>query len=163
MLYYGDGTYIPDDCKVFNLNSMKEGYPRFRYLLPPNSLGQYVDRDFDIAYYNYLFNNDPVFMEFFSIIYELYIGSDIFIIVDEVMDWTENLSESLFKAIQQRYGYNAVRVNSLEDYIWVKNSSHFPKFNAYYGLHNLDIDRDRYTYLVESERLRAGGELIYVE
>ena len=51
MLYYGGGTYIPDDCKVFNLNSMKEGYPRFKYLLPPNSIGKLADRDFDISYF----------------------------------------------------------------------------------------------------------------
>lgn len=163
MLYYGNGNYIPDECKVYNLNSMREGYPRFRYLLPPNSLGQYVDRDFDIAYFNYIFNNDPVFMEFFSIIFELYANNDVFILVDEQMDWSENLSESLLKAIQQRYGYNGYRCNSFDDYIWVKNLSTPIQFNAYYGLHNLDIDRERYTYLVETFRLRAGGELIYVE
>ena len=162
MLYYGNGNYIPDDCKVFNLNSMIEGYPRLG-LLPPNFLGQYVDRDFDIAYYNYLFSNDMIFAEFFSLVYELYIGNDVFILVDQTMDWTENLTESLFKAIQQRYGYNSVQVNSFDDYVWVKNSSSPPQFNPDYGLHNLDVDRERYTYIVESSRLRAGGDLVYVE
>lgn len=164
MLYYGNGEYIPDDCKVFNLNSMKEGFPRFKYILPPNELGKYLDRDFDISYFNYIFQNDAVFMEFFSIIYELYINNDIFIIVDEKMDWAENIAESLFKAIQQRYGYNAYRINCLDDYLWIKNSSGFlPQFNPYWGIYNLDIDKNRYSILVESARLKAGGDMIYVE
>lgn len=162
MLYYGNGSYIPEDCKVFNLNSMKEGWHRFRFILPPNELGKYADRDFDISYFNYIFQNDSVFMEFFSIIYEIYINNDIFILVDESMDWSENITESLFKVIQQRYGYNAVRVNSLDDYLWNKNSNSYPQFNPDWGIYNLDIDRQRYTMMVESARLQAGGDMIYV-
>lgn len=162
MLYYGHGGYIPEECKVFNLNSLKEGFPRFRFLLPPNELGRYIDRDFDIAYFNYIFQNDAVFMEFFSIIFELYTDNDVFVIVDESMDWSENISESLFKAIQQRYGYNAIRINSLDDYLWSKNSNTLPQFNPEWGLYNLDIDKERYSFLIESARLKAGGDMVYV-
>lgn len=164
MLYYGCGIYIPDNCKVFNLNSMKEGHPRFKYLIPPNSMGECTKRDYDIAYFNYIFQNDVVFVEFFSIIFELYCNNDVFILVDEQMDWSENLSESLFKAIQQRYGYNVIRIDSEEDYLWVKNSSDsLPQFNTSWGIYNLDIDRERYSILIESSRIRAGGDIIYVE
>ena len=163
MLYYGNGVYIPEECKVFNLNSMREGYVRFRFILPPNELGKYLDRDFDISYFNYIFQNDNVFKEFFSIIYEIYINNDVFIIVDESMDWSENIAESLFKVIQQRYGYNAYRVNSLNDYLWIKNSDSLPQFNPHWGIYNLDIDRQRYTVLVEAARLKAGGGMIYVD
>ena len=79
------------------------------------------------------------------------------------MDWAENIAESLFKAIQQRYGYNAYRVNSLDDYLWVKNSGSLPQFNPYWGIYNLDIDRNRYSILIESARLKAGGDMVYVE
>ena len=163
MLLYGNGNYIPDDCKVFNLNSMREGFPRFKYLLPPNSMGQYTQREYDIAYFNYIFQNDYVFTEFFSIVFELYCNNDVFIIVDESMDWSENLTESLFKAIQQRYGYNAVKVDTEEDYFWVKNSYSNPQFNSSWGIYNLDIDKERYSILIESARLQAGGDMIYVE
>lgn len=159
MLFYGNGNYIPENCKVFNLNSMKEGFPRFNYLLPPHSLGHYVDRDFDIAYFNYIFQNNNVFIEFFGIVYEMYINNDMFIIVDENMDWAENIAESLFKAIQQRYGYNSYRVNSEEDYLWIKNSSSYPQFNPQWGIYNLDIDKERYSILIESARLKAGGDI----
>lgn len=163
MLYYGSGNYIPDDCKVFNLNSMKEGYSRFKYLLPPNELGKYIDKDFDIAYFNYIFQNNNVFVEFFSIIYEIYTNNDVFIIVDESMDWSENIAESLFKVIQQRYGYNACRINSLDDHLWNMNSSSLPQFYPQWGIYNLDIDKQRYSILIEAARLQAGGDLIYVD
>lgn len=163
MLYYGKGSYIPDDCKVYNLNSMIEGYPRFSFLLPPNSMGRYTQKEYDIAYFNYIFQNDCVFVEFFSIIFELYSNNDVFILVDESMDWSENLTESLFKAIQQRYGYNAVKIDSEEDYFWVKNSFNPPQFNPSWGIYNLDIDKERYTILIESARIKAGGDMIYVE
>lgn len=163
MLYYGNGNYIPDDCKVVNLNSMREGYPRFKYLIPPNYIGKFLDRDFDIAYFNYIFQNDEVFYEFFSLIFEIYLNNNVFILVDENMDWSENISESLFKAIQQRYGYNAVRVNSEEDFIWNINSSSHPQFNPNWGLYNLDIDKERYSVLQEVSRIRAGGDIYHVD
>lgn len=163
MLYYGNGIYIPDDCKVFNLNSMREGYPRFKFLIPPNSIGNFTQREFDITYFNYIFQNQSVFAEFFSIIFELYSNNDVFIIVDESMDWAENIAESLFKVIQQRYGYNAVKINSEEDYFWIKNSFDSPQFNSSWGIYNLDIDRERYSVLIESARINAGGDMIYVE
>ena len=161
MLFYGNGDYIPDDCKVYNLNSMKEGYPRFKFLLPPNQIGRFLDRDFDIAYFEYIFQNDHVFYELFSIIYELYINNDVYILVDSNTDWAENIWESLFKVIQQRYGYNGYLCNTEEDYLWINNSCESPHFNPEFGIYNLDQDKERYTILVETNRIRAGGELCY--
>ena len=60
---------------VYNLTSLKEGYYRLRLLVPPNSLGKFTDRDFDIVYANYIFGNNYVFAEFFQIIYNLYLFS----------------------------------------------------------------------------------------
>ena len=162
MLFYGNGEYIPDNCKVYNLSSMKEGYPRFKFLLPPNHLGKSFDRDFDIAYFNYIFQNDAVFYEFFSIIYELYINNDVYIFVDGNADWSENIGESLFKAIQQRYGYNSYLCCSEEDYLYIKNSCESPRFNSDWGLYNLDKDKERYTLYIETKRIQAGGQ-IYAE
>ena len=161
MLFYGDGKFIPDDCIIMNLNSMKEGYPRFRFLLPPMNIGKCGDWDYDLAYFNYLFGNVNAFTEFFSIIYELYLAHDLFILIDENMDWSENIAESLFKAIQQRYGYNAIRIASLDDYIFAKNSMILPQFNQEWGIYNLDIDKERYSMIIELNRLRAGGTIEY--
>lgn len=163
MLFFGNGNYITDNSIVYNLNSLREGYPRFKYLMPYNKLGFYDSRDFDLAYYNYLFENDNVFKEFFDIIFELYSGKDVFILVDQSMDWSENIAESLFKVIQQRYGYNAIQINSFDDYINFQNNSDIPQFNPTFGLYNLDIDKERYTSMIESARISYGGNLIYVE
>lgn len=161
MLYYGNGMFIPDNCKVVNLNSMREGFPRFVYLVPPNYIGNCTGRDFDITYYNYIINNDIVFTEFFSIIYELYINNDVFILIDENMDWSENIAESLFKAIQQRYGYNAIKIETEEDYLYFKNYTEESSFNKEWGIYNLDIDKERYSVIIETNRLRAGGAIEY--
>ena len=79
-----------------------------------------TDREFDIAYMNYIMNYDDVFCEFFQIIYNLYIGIDVLIIASKD-DWSENILESLLKLIQQRYGYDAVYIETDEDYMYARN------------------------------------------
>lgn len=162
MLMYGDFHNIISSGNVFNITSMKEGLIRLPALIPPNSIGRFTGRDFDIVYADYILNNDIVFKQFFDIIYSLYIGTDVYLVMDET-DWSENLIESLLKLIQQRYGYNAYKINCIDDYIQAENSTFMSDFNPFYGIQNLDIDKERYCYLVERERLRNGGALIYYE
>ena len=142
---------------IFNLTSYKEGYNRLNLLVPPNELGRFTDRDFDIVYANYVIGNDMVFCQFFWIIYNLYIGYDVFIIANP-LDWSENILESLLKLIQQRYGYNAIKIDSDEDYIYAANYM-TTGFAPGYGLYNLDQDKERFTYLIESYRIANKGAL----
>ena len=136
---------------IYNLTSMKEGFVSLQGLIPPNSIGKLIDRDFDIAYANFIMYNDAVFATFFQIIYNLYIGKDVFIIVSSE-DWSENLIESLLKLIQQRYGYNAVLILSDEDYNYAMTNMSFG-FAPGYGVGNLDADKERFTRIIESYRL----------
>ena len=146
MLMYGNSFNIPDDnLTILNLTSLKEGFPRLN-LLVPDGIGYYDCREFDIAYMNYIFGNDNVFYQFFYIINELYMGRDVYILADEE-NWSENLVESLFKLIQQRYGYNGMKINSYEDYLVFKHSMNNGKFDIEYGLANLDVDKQRFTML----------------
>lgn len=163
MLMYGNFQNVISTGIVYNITSMREGYVRLPALIPPNNLGRFTGKDFDIMYANYILENDIVFKQFFDIIYSLYIGQDIYLIIDESSDWSENLIESILKLIQQRYGYNAYKINCLDDYIQAANSTFISDFNPYFGIQNLDMDKDRYTYIVENERLKNGGSLIYVE
>lgn len=156
MLMYGNFHNIIDTGAVYNFTSFREGYQRVPLLIPPNEIGRSSGREFDIAYANYLMTNDFVFKSFFDIIYLLYTGVDIYLIIDE-SDWSENLIESLLKLIQQRYGYNAVKINCFEDYLQANSSKYISEFNPYYGLANLDMDKERYTYFIELQRLRNGG------
>jgi len=160
MLMYGqkdprefDPSFEEHGC-IFNITSLKEGYNKLNMLVPMNSMGYTTDRDYDIAYANYIFNNDAVFVEFFIIIYYLYIGKDVYLIYSNE-DWSENIIESLLKLIQQRYGYNAYLINEDEDYIYSKmNDSTY--FNGEWGLYNLDIDKNRFSYAVQNYILNFG-------
>lgn len=142
---------------VFSLNSLREGFLRLPSLIPPNALGRFIDRDFDIAYMQYILLNDSVFVEFFQIIYNLYIGNDVFILYNNE-DWSENIMESLLKLIQQRYGYNAIMISSDEDYVYARNNTN-NNFAPGYGIYNLDQDKERFTYLIESFRLAHNGAI----
>ncbi len=155
MLMYGNSKNIPDDCVVYNLTSLIEYYPRLN-LLVPSGIGYYDGLEFDIAYMNYIFSNNDVFAQFFMIIMNLYLGKDVYIITDDE-NWSENLAESLFKLIQQRYGYNGARIDSPEDYISLKNSKNSGKFDPGYGLANLDGDKERFSFYDAQMKIRTTG------
>lgn len=163
MLMYGNTDNIIDNSMIFNLTSMKLGdYPNLKLLIPPNEVGQFTGKDFDIAYMQYIMGNDFVFKEFFDIVYCLYIGKDVYVLVSD-NDWSENLVESLFKLIQQRYGYNGFKVNCIDDYYFNFNKKYISEFDHTYGIYNLDLDKERYTMIVETSRIRAGGPVVYAE
>lgn len=137
---------------TFNLNSLKEKYQKMPLLIPPNNLGVTYDKAFDINYASYIMNNDAVFVEFFQIIYNLYIGKNVYIMVDTGYDWAENVVESLLKLIQQRYGINAVEINVQEDYEFALQYGN-SEIDSRYGIMNLDMDKERFTLLVEQFRI----------
>ena len=156
------GTYenMVDSGLVYNLASLREGYERLPLLVPPNEIGKLSGRDFDIAYMNYIFGNDSVFYQFFFIIMALYNDMDVFLIVSKD-DWSENLVESLMKLIQQRYGYNGVEIKSPDDYIYyINQSKDLPVFNPYFGIQNLDSDKERFAYIQTSIQIRNNGGVI---
>ena len=161
MLMYGPASAA--DIKfggkgvMYNLSSMREGFISLQALIPPNTIGRLTDREFDIADANYIMSNDTLFCIFFQIIYNLYIGKDVFIIVS-TEDWSENLLESLLKLIQQRYGYNGVLINTEADYLYATNSMNFG-FAPGYGIYNLDQDKERFTTLIEQYRIANNGAL----
>lgn len=145
MLLYGDGVVIKEileipNMKVYNFSSLKEGFPRLN-LTPSYNFGATTELEFDIQYANYIFSNDIVFMNFMTIIMELYYGNSVFLLVSNDQ-WSDLLIESLMKLIQQRYGVNGGRINTIEDLYYTKESN-FEDF----GIMNLDQDKERYTYL----------------
>lgn len=152
MLMYGPSSCtnirFAGEGVEFNLTSFKEGMTRLAYLMP--RIDQVVDDyDFDVAYANYIMSNDQVFVEFFQIIFNLYLGKDVFIAVDLEADWAETLLESLLKFIQERYGYAAVKIESEEDYMFARRNF-ICDFNPEFGLYNLDIDKDRFFALINA-------------
>lgn len=151
MLLYGNCENIQDQCTIFNLSSFIEGYPKLD-LLPPNTLGASTDYQFDQLYAKSIMESDYLFKQMFYIIYTLYLGKDVYIIVSDD-DWSENIVESLFKLIQQRYGYNATRINCFDDVVNATPGEFTPGF----GLFNLDQDLERFTYICKLESMNSGG------
>lgn len=132
---------------VYNLTGMIEGFENIQSLIPPNELGRFDSYEFDLNYFNYVMQNDAIFVTFFRIIQSLYTGRSVYIISDEA-DWAESLIESLMKIIQQRYGYNGYCVKTDEDIIFALQRDDC-NFNSTFGLQNLDQDKLRYQYLVK--------------
>lgn len=163
-LFYGNAEmikYLSGNFKIYNFNSLKEyGIPM--NLFPPNNLGAISEYDFDCKYANYIMTNDIIFMNLMNLIMDLYLGLNIFILVqyddgsffdNNNSAWNTMLIESFFKFIQQRYGINATWINSPED-IASANETSFSD----YGLINLDEDKERASYIGEYQRIIAGGK-----
>ena len=158
MFLYGTNAAVSivdvERTAIYNITSLREDLPVL-YIVPPKDLGYLSDYDFDVAYYNYVLNNDQIFLQFFQIVMNLYMGHDVLLVFSDD-NWSENLAESILKMIQQRYGYNGAYIESMQDYIDASLTLEF-KFEPYL-LYNLDEDKKRFAYLSESIRLQNGGK-----
>ena len=158
ILMYGtpDAVQYVDKCKIYNFNSLLDGYEPL-YLTPPREVGiygmngtmgytGYNEYQFDVNYMNYIIGNDGPFMQLMRIIMELYEGHNVFLIVSPD-DWSTALIESLMKLIQQRYGINGTKIGSFDDFVYTEET----EFTGY-GLFNLDQDKERYSFIIASEK-----------
>ena len=157
MLLVGDVRCLPDYLDKFvilNLSSLAEGFERV-HLVPSIPASYNDDKQFDIAYANYIFSNNYTFMEFMKIVYPLYMGHDVFLLVSRNENTHDIITESLCKLIQQRYGYNYQLLNNKDDIDYYDDSN----FNIY-GIQTFDMDKERYTYLAveQNPQLLETGE-----
>ena len=143
MLIIGNKECIPDNYKgnyvIFSLLLDRTGYPPLD-ILPPANVVNYGDREFDILYLDWIFNNDSVFFEFFNkVVYNLYLGFNVYIICER-NDLFDPTLESILKIVQQRYGYNGAMINEPEDFDYLNQDETF----SITGLVNLDNDKERF-------------------
>jgi len=133
-----------DEFIIYNLSSLFEGYDRIN-ILPIGNINNYSGIDFDISYYNMIYNNDIIFKEFMEkIILPLYNNDNIMILVskDDIFD---NITESLSKLLQSRYNIISTIINDTDD---INNISDFNDFKSLEALSNLDEDKFRYMNMV---------------
>lgn len=139
----GDHNCIPyymENLLVFNLSSIKEGYTPL-CILPVLKGMDYNSLEFDYYWAEYIFANDNIFFEFFDkIIYQLYSGNNVYILVDR-SPFFDAISESLLKLVQQRYGYHGAVVNTPDDIYYMNPDEGFNIL----GINNLDADKERWT------------------
>ena len=159
MLVFGQAdclNVIDRQFIVYNLSSSTECGMRLKYLMPPfpaNTDSEYFlsadnDKNFDTFYNVYIFyNNQAAYYELGKIIFDLYSGFDVFVLIDrhEILDM---ITMSLMKIIQQHYGYNAYLINEASD-VYCAGDSDF----SINGLYNLDIDKKRWTQMAESNNI----------
>lgn len=144
--------YKTENMVVYNFSSLNQMYPRLN-LWPPNNLGAINEYDFDMKYAYYIMSNDNLFFDLMQIVYNLYLGKDVFLLVDD-RDTFEDINESILKFIQQRYGYNATFITCIDDFINANETS----YNDV-GYYNIIADKERLAYIVESQRLAVGGAI----
>lgn len=123
---------------VFNISSFSECGVRLDALTPPR-MDISDPNAFILAYRDYVFNNHDAFMQLMDIVYKLYQGSDVILMVGPDDPFRTLLTEAISKVIQCRYGYISSFVNDLED----MNGLVEGEFTVE-GLHYLDIDKETY-------------------
>lgn len=127
------------DCVLFNLSSPIEEGIGLNNLIPP--FHPMDSKDFDMFYANYIVINDLAFIDLMKIVYSLYEGKTVLILVG-LNDYQVLITESLLKFIQQRYGINGNIINELEDLRFVNDSD-----LTVAGLYDLDQDKERFVHL----------------
>lgn len=147
--------YAREKFVILNLSSLAEGFMRV-HLVPSIQTQYNNEKEFDLAYANYIFSNDVTFMELMKIIYPLYMGYDVFLLVSRNEDTHDVVTESLCKLIQQRYGYNYQLLNNVDDINYYDESSF-----SINGLRILDEDKEKFSYISVAQNpnlLRMGEE-----
>ena len=136
---------IPNiDMAVFNMTGMREGFELLRILPQDGQIFfQGDERVSDQKLMDYIYCNDGVFFEFFSkVIYPFYSGINVYIMVHRG-DIFDDITESVIKIIQQRYGYNPLFINEAADMEYLNTNDNM----SVVGIYNFDIDRNRYMML----------------
>ena len=123
---------------TFNISSYSESAPRLNALTPNridiSDPGFYYEN-----YKNYILNNHDAFMQMMDIVYKLYNGSDVILLIGPDDMFRTIFKESVAKFIQDRYGYISNFVSDPDDLIFIVEGDFSVE-----GLHNLDIDKEIY-------------------
>lgn len=131
---------------VYNLSSTSMMGIKVGAIVPPyTSVDVYDDKTFDIQYANYLLNDNNAFITYMQMIYNHYLGYNIFIIVGTA-GYRERITASFMKFIQQRYAIIPRYIQSFEDI-----PDYYEEDMIYVdGIFNMDNDKERYIYLTSS-------------
>lgn len=165
MLMYGNSYCVGmlediPNTKIYNISTMREGFNNLQILIPPPNIGYTFDREFDVAYYYWVMNNDEIFVEFFRIIQDLANGRNVYLMISDTDEWSINLIQSLLKIIQQTYGYNAYYITPDTDILSTVLSDD-TGFNKEWGLYNLDQHMTRYASIVKMRQNRVDQKSQY--
>ena len=149
--------YTTNKTKILNFCSLNEQYPRLHLLPPmdfrmmPVSNPEMAEYEFDIRYANWLLQDSNAFIDLMQIVFSLYQGYDVFLLVSDDIN-LEAYTQSLLKFIQQRYGYNGFYITCIEDLFNAED-----QVISGIGAVNLHDDKERLAYMLEEKRQSLGG------
>lgn len=170
MLIFGTAELLPELAKekfiILNFSSLVTGLEQLHLIpnlkdIPVNIQDEY---NFNMAYWNWVLSNDEQFIDLMKIVYPLYCGYNVFVVVNwydsSGFTFLASMNETLMKLIQERYGYSASIINTIEDYKYQHNSELESEFSPQ-GILNMDNDKSILSYKLESIVMN-GGEPIQV-
>lgn len=134
-----------DKFKVYNLSSYFQ-YGLYLNIIPPvqNNVTMELfknpeyDDQFTKYFIQYIFMNNEKFFSFFRMIYDLYSGINVFVLVDRT-ESMDIITETFIKIIQERYGICSYLINEPDDL----NGNEVSDISIE-GLYNLDQDKMRW-------------------
>ena len=140
---------------TYNLSSYFSDVPTLNMLIPSIEYlpKEALDGDindipiFDITYGKYIIENDLAFIQLMNIIVPVYQSPETLVqILVRETPYSNAISESLSKFIQQRYGYNAYFINELEDFVYTEEQDF-----SIPGLFALDSDLGRWRLMIPQQ------------
>lgn len=138
--------YIPMEYTVMTLGFTLDGEPSIKTLTPKRILPTQGDEEFEESYYQYIMEYNDTFLDLMSIIYPLYEGKDVCVLVDYRFD--EAYVSALTKIIAKRYGIMSSVVITLDDMESITDTT-FSKI----GLRVLDADKASMSYQLKAMEL----------
>ena len=148
MLIFGPYSVITPETisqmrnfRFMNFTSEAQGFDLLRINIPVMQFS--YGKEFDQSFANSIMSNESQFIEFMKIVYNLYIGKDVYVLIS--YDYNcDSIAESLSKLIQQRYGYNSQYIQEFDDIDFFDDSEF-----SINGLYNFDKDKDRFLSLLK--------------
>lgn len=140
---------LENNIAIFNLSAPIDGdnIVKLNELIPPLDIiqrSQYDDEKiFDLLYADYILNNDLVFAQMFNIVYKLYEGEDVCVLISEENHLCCTITDSLLKFIQQRYGWNGNIVRTGGDYEVAEDGDF-----TLNGIKTFDEDKERWVSIM---------------
>lgn len=124
--------------EIYNMTSLYEGFYNL-HLIPPFNIFDNGSNDMDIAYAQWLFNDQTAYYDLMNILNRIHNGANVCLLTfeDERFGMVE---ESLQKLLSNRYGIVANIVNDIDDFDYLEDIG--PRTVDH--ISNFDNDRDRF-------------------
>ena len=157
LMMAGNVRAIPtmNNLFLFNFTSLCENVERWN-IVSDWLNGAYLgdELQFCDAFIHYIIEDDNAFFAFFSMLYQYYLGNNIYIMIDDTSPFLSLMNEFLFDFIHDRYGINVFVLNDPDDYLSIDESL---CDMTIFGVGIFDQDKERYTTMAVAKDIQLKG------